>query len=63
MGIDCRLIIGFLRGRNARYGGVATRNAPTSPTGLNPQSFLRQLEAMGEAARHVNRERYSKQNH
>ena len=63
MGIDRRLIIGFLGGRSAGHGGVVTWKVPTSPRGLISQSFLRQLEAMGEAARHVNRERYSKQNH
>jgi alpha-L-fucosidase len=46
-----------------QHGGVVTWDVPTSPTGLIPQSFLRQLKAIGEAARYVNRERYSKQDH
>jgi hypothetical protein len=39
-----------------QHGGVVTWDVPTSPTGLIAQSFLRQLKAIGEAARRVNRE-------
>jgi len=38
-----------------QQGGVVTWHVPTSPTGLIPQSFLRQLKAIGEAASRVNR--------
>jgi hypothetical protein len=46
-----------------QQGGVVTWDVPTSPTGLIPQSFLRQLEAIGEAARRVNQERHMKQDY
>jgi hypothetical protein len=38
-----------------QHGGVVTWDVPTSPRGLIAQPFLRQLKAIGEAARRVNR--------
>jgi len=38
-----------------QHGGVVTWDVPTGPTGLIAQPFLRQLKAIGEAARRVDR--------
>jgi len=38
-----------------QHGGVVTWDVPTTPTGLIAQPFLRQLKAIGQAARRVDR--------